>query len=45
MLLDKDGRRLAEEEEGEEEQDGGRGTAGRRSPVASDAVGQRLKGK
>jgi hypothetical protein len=41
-LLDKDGGRLAEEEEGEEEQDGGRGTAGRQRPTSGDAAGRRL---
>jgi hypothetical protein len=37
-FLDKYGGRLAEEEEGEEEQDGGRGRAGR--DIASDAAGR-----
>jgi hypothetical protein len=40
-LLDKDGGRLAEEEEGEEEQDDGRGIAGRRCPAAGDPAERR----
>jgi hypothetical protein len=49
-FLDKYGGRLAEEEEGEEEQDGGRaragrgttgGTVGRPCPAAGDAAGRR----
>jgi hypothetical protein len=40
-LLDKDSGRLAEEEEGEEEQDSGRGIVGRRRPAACDAAERR----